>query len=122
MFTNCFTNIYVEVPIALAPILESLTTNKDKVKDSFNFTPEIVDQDSNNLMSSLDIDSLFANTPHETIEICTNELLKRQHCSLCKKSEFKDFLSLVTIKLYFYLITYYTKKLSYEISMKVFTR
>ena len=122
MFTNCFTNIYVEVPIALAPILESLTTNKDKVKDSFNFTPEIVDQDSNNLMSSLDIDSLFANTPHETIEICTNELLKRQHCSLCKKSEFKDFLSLVTTKLYFYLITYYTKKLSYEISMKVFTR
>ena len=122
MFTNCFTNIYVEVPIALAPILESLTTNKDKVKDSFNFTPEIVDQDSNNLMSSLDIDALFANTPHETIEICTNELLKRQNCSLCKKSEFKDFLSLVTTKLYFYLITYYTKKLSYEISMKVFTR
>ena len=36
----------------LVPILESLTTNKYTVKDSFNFTTDIVEQDSSNFMGS----------------------------------------------------------------------
>ena len=49
----------------LVPILEPLTKNKCIVKDSFNFTTEIVEQDSSNFMRSLDIDSLFTNIPVE---------------------------------------------------------
>ena len=61
----------------LVPILEPLTKNKCIVKDSFNFTTEIVEQDSSNFMRSLDIDSLFTNIPLEkSIEICTNNLFK----------------------------------------------
>ena len=64
----------------LVPILEPLTTNKYRVKDSFNFATEIVEQDSRNFMSRLDIDSLFTNIPlEETIEICTNNLFKNSN-------------------------------------------
>ena len=56
----------------LVSILEPLTNNKYAVKDSFNFTTEIVEQDTSNFMGSLDIDSLFTNIPlEETIEIST---------------------------------------------------
>ena len=45
------------------------------VKDLFAFGQEIVEQDSEFLMGSLDLDSLFTNTPlEETIDICTNTL------------------------------------------------
>ena len=61
----------------LVPILEPLTNNKNTVIDSFNFATEIVEQDSSNLMGSLDIDSLFTNIPlEETIESCNNNLFK----------------------------------------------
>ena len=85
------------------PILESLTTNKYTVKDSFNFATEIAEQDSSNFMGILDSDSRFNNTPFkETIEICTNNLFKNNsivHGS--KKSEFKDLLSSATKEPYF---------------------
>ena len=59
------------------PILELLTTNKYTVKNLFNVAAEIVEQDSSNIMGSLDIKSLFTNIPFEkTIEICTNNLFK----------------------------------------------
>ena len=55
------------------PNLEPLTKNKYTVKDSFNFAPETVEQDSSNFMGSLDIDSLFTNISLEqTIGICIN--------------------------------------------------
>ena len=61
----------------LVPILEPLTNNKNTVIDSFNFATEIVEQDSSNLMGSLDIDSLFTSIPlEETIESCNNNLFK----------------------------------------------
>ena len=61
----------------LVPILKSLTTNEFTVKDSFHFAEEIVDQQHDLFVGSLDVDSLFTNIPLEkTIEICTNELLK----------------------------------------------
>ena len=58
-------------------MLKSLTTNEFAVKDSFHFAEEIVDQQHDLFVGSLDVDSLFTNIPLEkTIEICTNELLK----------------------------------------------
>ena len=61
----------------LVPILKPLTTNEFKVKDSFHFAEEIVDQQHDLFMGSLDVNSLFTNIPlEETIEICTNEIFK----------------------------------------------
>ena len=61
----------------LVPILKPLTTNEFTVKGSFHFAEEIVDQQHDLFMGSLDVDSLFTNIPlEETIEICTNELFK----------------------------------------------
>ena len=61
----------------LVPILKSLTSNEYTVKDWFAFAEEIVEQDSEYFMRSLDVDSLFINIPlEETVVICTNTLLK----------------------------------------------
>ena len=46
-------------------ILKSLTKNEFTVKDSFHFAKEIVDQQHNLFMGSLDVDSLFTNIPLE---------------------------------------------------------
>ena len=46
----------------LVPILKSLTSNEYTVKDSFAFAEEIVEQDSEFFMGSLDVDSLFTNS------------------------------------------------------------
>ena len=55
----------------LVPILKSLTSNVYTVKDSFDFAEEIVEQDFEFVMGSLDVDSLFTNTPLEaTVDIC----------------------------------------------------
>ena len=59
------------------PILEPLTSNEFTVKGSFHFGEEILDQQIDFFMGSLDVDSLFTNIPlEETIEICSNELFK----------------------------------------------
>ena len=43
------------------------------VKESFAFAEEIVEQDSEFFMGSIDVDSLFINIPfEETIDICIN--------------------------------------------------
>ena len=54
-------------------------------------------------MGSLDVDSLFINIPlEETVEICTNELfIESVTVEGLSKTEFKDFLSLVTKDSYF---------------------
>ena len=82
----------------LVPILKPLTTNEFTVKDSFHFAAEIVDQQHDLFMGSLDVDSLFANiTLEETIEICTNELFKESETvEGLSKTEFKEFLFLAT--------------------------
>ena len=52
-----------------------MTSNEYTVKDSFAFAEEIVEQDSEFFMGSLDADSLFTNVPLEkTIDICANTL------------------------------------------------
>ena len=54
----------------LVPILKPLVTNEFTVKDSFHFAEEIVDQQHDFFMGSLDVDCLFTNIPlEETIEI-----------------------------------------------------
>ena len=60
------------------PILNPLTNNEFTVKDSFYLAEEIVDQQPDFFMGSLDVNSLFTNIPlEETIEIYTNELFKK---------------------------------------------
>ena len=82
----------------LVPILKPLTTNEFTLKDSFHFAEEIVDQQPDFFMDSLDVDSLFTNIPsEETTEICTNELFKESETvEGLSKSEFKGLLSLAT--------------------------
>ena len=46
----------------LVPVLKSLISNEYTVKDSFAFGKEIVEQDSEFFMGSLDVDSLFTNS------------------------------------------------------------
>ena len=54
-----------------------MATNEFAVKDSFHFAEEIVDQQYDLFMGSLDVDFLFTNIPlDETIEICTYELFE----------------------------------------------
>ena len=92
-----------EIAKFLVPILSCLTINDFTVKDSFSFAKEIVEQDSNFYMGSLDVDSLFTNIPlEETINICT-ELICDQNDSIegLNKSEFKELLSLATKESYF---------------------
>ena len=61
----------------LVPILKPLATNEFTVIDSFHFAEEIVDQQYDLFMGSLDVDFLFTNIPlDETIEICTYELFE----------------------------------------------
>ena len=55
-------------------MLKDLTSRKYSVKDSFDFAKEILQQNSDCFMASLDITSLFTNIPlDETINICSNE-------------------------------------------------
>ena len=87
----------------LVPILKSLTSSGYTVKDSFAFAEEIVEQDSEFFMGSLDVDSLFTNIPlEETIDICTNTLFENmEKVEGLSKIEFKELLSLATKESYF---------------------
>ena len=63
----------------ISPIIALLllTSNVYTVKDSFAFAKEIILQDSEFFMGSLDVDSLFINIPlEETIDICSNTLFE----------------------------------------------
>ena len=61
----------------LVPILKPLTSNEYTIKDSFVFAEEIVEQDCECFIGSLDVDSLFTNIPlEETIDLCANTLFK----------------------------------------------
>ena len=59
----------------LVPLLEPITTNMYTVKNSFEFSKEIVDQDAGLFMASLDVESLFTNILlEETISVCCDSL------------------------------------------------
>ena len=69
------------------------------MKGLFAFAEEIVEQDSEFFMGSLDIDSLFNNIPlEETVDICTNTLFENtERVDGLSKIEFRKLLS-VAIK------------------------
>ena len=65
------------------PLLKCFTMNEYTLKDSFEFAKDIINQNSNCFMASLDVDSLFTNVPlDETIKICIDELFKSE-ITLC---------------------------------------
>ena len=61
----------------LVPVLFDITQNEFTVKDSFTFVDEILTQDNDLCMASLDVDDLFTNIPlDETIDICIKKLFQ----------------------------------------------
>ena len=71
--------------------------------DSFTFAEEIIEQDSEFFMGSLDVDSLFTNIPlEETINICANILFEyTARVEGLSKNNLRFFLSLATKESYF---------------------
>ena len=66
----------------LNPILSPLMTNKFIVKNYFDFAEEVVDCDHNLYLASLDVESLFTNSPLEvTVKNCVNNLLSKNFYS-----------------------------------------
>ena len=87
----------------LVPKLASITTNEFSVKDPFCFVEEIVNQNSNFIMGSLDVDFLFTNIPLEETNICCDTLFKETDIyDGYSKSEFKTLLSLTSKESYFF--------------------
>ena len=87
----------------LVPILDPLTKNKHKVKDSFHFAEEICEQNPSLSMGSLDVDPLFTSILlDETIDICINQLFENTDTvEGFTKSELKQLLCLATKESYF---------------------
>ena len=57
------------------PLLAPLTSNEYTIKDSFSFAEELLSFDSNLVMASFDVESLFTNIPlKETIDLCVDIL------------------------------------------------
>ena len=56
------------------PLLKMFTSNNYTVKDSLDFAKDITQKSSKLFMGSLNVDSLFTNTPlDETIRMCVKE-------------------------------------------------
>ena len=79
--------------------MSDVTQNKFKVKDSLTLIDEMLTQDSDLYMTSLNLDSLFTNIPlDETIGICLNKLFQNPKTSVNRisKNDFCDLLNLAT--------------------------
>ena len=89
---------------SLLPKTASVTTNEVSIKDSFCFTEEIVNPNSNFIIGNLDVDSLFTSIPlEETINLCCDTLFKETDIyEGYSKSEFKTLLSLASKESYFF--------------------
>ena len=76
----------------LNPILKPFIINVFTVKDYFYFAEEVVYQQPDFYMGSLDVDSLLTNKPfEETTEICTSEFFKESETAkVLSKSKFKE--------------------------------
>ena len=87
----------------LVPLIEPITKNNFTVKNSFEFSKEICEQNPEYFMASLDVESLFTNIPlEETIKICCDSLYKNQEL-LCNisKSQFEKLLRAALSNNYF---------------------
>ena len=88
----------------LVPVLSDITQNEFTVKDSFTFVDEILTQNSDLYMASLDVDALFTNIPlDETIDICVKKLFKTPDTLVkgISKNDFRNLLNLVTKESFF---------------------
>ena len=87
----------------LAPVIEPITKNNFTVKNGFEFSKEICEQNPDYFMASLDVEFLFTNIPlEETIKICCDSLYKNQEL-LCNisKSQFEKILRAALSSNYF---------------------
>ena len=86
----------------LVPILKPLATNDYTLKDAFKFSRDILNQNPNLFMASLDVDSLFTNIPlDETINIIEKLLSENKTFHNLNKDQFKCLLTLSTKESYF---------------------
>ena len=88
----------------LVLVRSDITQNDFTVKDSFTFADEILTQNSDLYMASLDVDALFTNIPlDETIHICVKKLFKIPDTLVkgVSKNEFRDLLNLATKESFF---------------------
>ena len=88
----------------LVPILSDITQNEFTVKGSFTFVVEMLTQNSDLYMASLDVDALFNNIPlDETIDICLKKLFKTPGTLVkgISKNDFRDLLNLATKESFF---------------------
>ena len=61
----------------LVPVLSDINQNEFAVKDCFTFVDEILTQNNDFYMASLDVDTLFNNIPlDQTTDICIKKLFK----------------------------------------------
>ena len=59
----------------LVPVLSDITQNEFTFKDYFTFVNEILTQNNDLYMASLDVDALFTNIPSdETIDFCPQKI------------------------------------------------
>ena len=82
----------------LLKLLTPSTANEFTIIDSFHFTEEIWQQDSNLHMVSLDVDSLFTNIPlEETSDICVDNLYNdNENLPNIPKHSFRNLLNIAT--------------------------
>ena len=78
------------------PLLAHLTSNEYTIKDSFSFAEELLSFDSNLVMASFDVESLFTNIPlKETIDLCVDILFyDRTNIDGITKDYFHDLLTI----------------------------
>ena len=78
------------------PLLALLTSNEYTIKDSFSFEEELLSFDSNLVMVSFDVESLFTNIPlKETIDLCVDILFyDRTNIDGITKDYFHDLLTI----------------------------
>ena len=76
-------------------MLEHLTSNEYTIKDFFTFAEEFQSFDSNFVMASFDIESLFKNIPlQETFDLCVENLFQdRTHGDNSSKDSFRELLT-----------------------------
>ena len=83
----------------LVAILSDIAQNEFTIQDSFTFVEEILSQDSDPYMVSLDFDVLFTKiSSDETSDICTKKLFQNLQTLVKRisKNNFSDLLNLST--------------------------
>ena len=92
------------MPKFLVPVLSDLTQNEFTVKDSFTFADEILTQDSDLYMASMDFYAWFTNISlDETIDICVKKLFQTPDTLVkgISKNDFRDLPNLATKESFF---------------------